>query len=126
VVIVNSAAWLLAFLLEHFAPEQISTAVAGATVLSGAMGGALAPTNSLRNAGLTAFAGIASTVLILSLYVPLTGFRAGMAVGGTGTSFGAILSLTAFYALMFLFIFAVESAASWLGQRRNMHKAEHD
>ena len=119
VVIVNLAAWLFAFLWDYFVPEQIFDAVARAAVLSGTFGGALASTNSLKNAGLTAFAGIGSTVLILSLYVPLTGFRIGMAVGGIGTSFDAILSLTAFYALMFLLIFAITSAAIWLGWRPN-------
>lgn len=126
VVIVNSAAWLLAFLFAYLAPEHIAGAVTGASVLSGTIGGGWASTHSLKNAGITALAGIVSTMLLLSLYVPLTGFRIGTAVGGIGTSFEAILSLTAFYILMFLFIFAVESVASWLGRKRNMHKAEHD
>ncbi|QKC82297.1 hypothetical protein [Mesorhizobium sp. NZP2077] len=126
VVMVNVATWLLAFLLEHFVPEQISTGVAGTAVLSGTIGGGLASANSLKNAGLMALVGMVSTTLLLSLFVPLTSFRLGMAVGGIGTSFYAILSFTGFYTLMFLLIFAIESAANWLGRRRDMRKAEHD
>ncbi|QKD02227.1 hypothetical protein [Mesorhizobium loti] len=126
VVLVNVVAWFLAFLLQHFAPEEIVAAVSGAVVLSGAIGGALALTNSRRQSALTAMAGLVSTILSLCLFVPLTGFRLGMAVGGVGTAFDAILCFTVIYTLMFLFIFAVEFAANWLTQRRRMRKAEHD
>ncbi|MER8771917.1 hypothetical protein NKH89_15050 [Mesorhizobium sp. M0923] len=117
VVIVNLAAWLIAALLQYLVPERVSTAIAGAAVLSGAIGGALASTNSLKNASLTGFAGVASTILILSLYVPFTGFRIGVAVGGIGTAFDAIVAFTSFYALMFLLIFAIEYAASLFGRK---------
>ncbi|RAZ88957.1 hypothetical protein DPM33_21250 [Mesorhizobium hawassense] len=126
VVIVNVAAWLFAFLLQHFVPEQTSTAVAGASVLSGTIGGGWASANSLKNAGATALAGTVSTILLLSLFVQLTGFRLGMAVGGIGTSSDAILSFTGFYSLMFLVIFAITSAGNWLTQRFEKHKAGHD
>lgn len=126
IAIVNVVAWLLALLLVHFVPEHISTAVAAAAVLSGAIGGGWAAANSLRNAGLMALVGMVSAILLLSLFVPFTGFRVGTAVGGIGTSLYAILSITGFYTVMFLFIFAIESAVSWLGRRWSMQKPERN
>lgn len=126
VVIVNVAAWLLAFSWQHFAPEQTSTAVAGATVLSGTIGGGWASANSLKSAGVMALVGMISTVLLLALFVWLTGFRVATVVGGTGTSSDAVLSFTGFYTLMFLIIFAITSAGNRLTQRSEMRKAEHD